>query len=172
MSKHMEERDLVKDAPPLEGSRATFEGKPDFGGASDHSAEAYEVCYCAIGRIEHNIPLSSLFMFRLALRRAMSSKATAATKGPSSSTSASAMPKKNPKDWEIIGTSPGNVDMMFQNRVEGTYTWYTPEGMAAEEIMQIPTAKDFFVDVDAARWYIDYKAKEKAEILAKGFTDP
>ncbi|KAJ3522820.1 hypothetical protein NMY22_g11723 [Coprinellus aureogranulatus] len=35
MSKHMEERDLVKDAPPLEGSRATFEGKPDFGGANE-----------------------------------------------------------------------------------------------------------------------------------------
>ncbi|KAJ3512961.1 hypothetical protein NMY22_g15182 [Coprinellus aureogranulatus] len=32
MSKHFEERDLVKDAPPLEASRVTFEGKPDFGG--------------------------------------------------------------------------------------------------------------------------------------------
>ncbi|KAJ3515126.1 hypothetical protein NMY22_g14530 [Coprinellus aureogranulatus] len=127
----------------------------------------------ALGRVEHDVFLLSLFMFRLALRCAMSSRATAATKSSASSTSAPAEPKKyNPKDWVIIGASPGNVDMMFRNHVEDTYTWYTPEGMTAEEIMQIPTAKEFFGNLAAAQWYIDDKAREKVENLAEGINDP
>ena len=58
--------------------------------------------------------------------------------------------------------------MMFQNRVEGTYTWYTPEGMTAAEIMQIPTAKNFFPDEKSAQWYIDKMAEQKKEHQAKG----
>ena len=37
--------------------------------------------------------------------------------------------------------SPGGVDRLFFNKKTGEGTWYTPEGMTAEEIFAIPGAK-------------------------------
>ncbi|KAJ3510767.1 hypothetical protein NMY22_g15873 [Coprinellus aureogranulatus] len=103
--------------------------------------------------------------------QAPSAVAEGAANTPSSSPKTP--PKKyNPKDWVITGTSSGNLDMKFGNAVDQSFTWYTPEGMTAEEIMQIPNAKNFFRDAKQAQWYIDDKAKEKAENLAKGIDEP
>ncbi|KAJ3532458.1 hypothetical protein NMY22_g3508 [Coprinellus aureogranulatus] len=103
----------------------------------------------------------------------MSSQTTSISAGAQGPNSSSTAPiKYNPQDWVIVGASPGNLDMAFQNVVDNSLTWYTPEGMTAEEIMQIPTAKNFFQDEKAAQWYIDAKAKEKAELRAKGIIEP
>ncbi|KAJ3510765.1 hypothetical protein NMY22_g15871 [Coprinellus aureogranulatus] len=116
----------------------------------------------------------------------MSTKRTASTEGAPSAQestliaedtlntpSQSDAPKKyKPKDWVITGTSSGNLDMMFGNVVDQSYTWYTPKGMTAKEIMQIPNAKQFFRNEKQAQWYIDHKAKEKSENMAKGIDEP
>lgn len=70
-------------------------------------------------------------------------------------------PKYNPKDWVIIANAPGNRELMFANVVENTKTWYTPEGMTAAEIMQIPRVKKFLEDEEAAECYIKQMTEQK-----------
>ncbi|KAH6905298.1 hypothetical protein BKA70DRAFT_1431387 [Coprinopsis sp. MPI-PUGE-AT-0042] len=70
-------------------------------------------------------------------------------------------PKYNPKDWVIVPSAPGDQELMFANVVDNTMTWYTPEGMTAAEIMQIPDAKEFLKDEEGAEFYIKKMAEEK-----------
>ncbi|KAH6905011.1 hypothetical protein BKA70DRAFT_1431585 [Coprinopsis sp. MPI-PUGE-AT-0042] len=87
--------------------------------------------------------------------------------------SAPAMAKKyNPKDWKIVPTAPGNQDLVFSNKVEGIITSYTPEGMTAAEIMQIPRAKKYLVHESVAEWYIKHMAEKKKHHLEKGLIQP
>jgi hypothetical protein len=52
----------------------------------------------------------------------------------------------------MVETFPGGVDFVFRNRVTGEITWYTPKGMTAEDILQIPRARRYWAikeDVEA-----------------------
>jgi hypothetical protein len=73
-----------------------------------------------------------------------------------------------PKDWRIIVCAPGDYDLAFVNPVDGGDTWYTPEGMTAAEIMQIPRAKRFFRDEFGAECYIKRMAERKRRNREKG----
>ncbi|KAH6873759.1 hypothetical protein BKA70DRAFT_1577661 [Coprinopsis sp. MPI-PUGE-AT-0042] len=87
------------------------------------------------------------------------------TTGPASSfhSSAAVMSKRyGPKEWRIIPCAPGNTDFVFNNVVEGTMTWYTPEGMTAAEIMQIPRAKNYLLHEGVA------ESEQKKRDRAKG----
>jgi ABC-type proline/glycine betaine transport system substrate-binding protein len=57
---------------------------------------------------------------------------------------------------------------MFTNIVDNTITWYTPEGMTAAEIMQIPKAKKFMQDEEGAELYIKQMAEQKKKDQAGG----
>lgn len=57
---------------------------------------------------------------------------------------------------------------MFSNNADQTMTWYTPEGMSAAEIMEIPDAKNFFKDEDSARYYIEDMAEVKKKHREEG----
>lgn len=52
--------------------------------------------------------------------------------------------------------------------MDGTETWYTPEGTTALEIMEIPDAKKLFSDEDGANSYIELMAREKKKHREKG----
>ncbi|KAH6873757.1 hypothetical protein BKA70DRAFT_1413194 [Coprinopsis sp. MPI-PUGE-AT-0042] len=83
--------------------------------------------------------------------------------------SAPARSKKcNPKDWKIVPTAPGNQDLVFFNKVDRTVTRYTPEGMTAAEIMQIPRAKKYLVHESVAEWYIKHMAEKKKRHREQG----
>jgi hypothetical protein len=81
-----------------------------------------------------------------------------------------------PKDWKIIEASPGGVDLAFYNRKTGETTWYTPEGMSAEEMLQIPRARVYWRDKEQVEEFMERMAtrKEKnngydvADALKKG----
>ncbi|KAH6901531.1 hypothetical protein BKA70DRAFT_1229701 [Coprinopsis sp. MPI-PUGE-AT-0042] len=78
------------------------------------------------------------------------------------SSSAPTMNKKyNPADWVIVANAPGNRELMFVNVADNTKTWYTPEGMTAAEIMQIPHSKKFLQNEEGAEFYIKRMAEEK-----------
>ncbi|KAH6904993.1 hypothetical protein BKA70DRAFT_1226197 [Coprinopsis sp. MPI-PUGE-AT-0042] len=102
-------------------------------------------------------------MFRATLRQALlSARPPISSDGLLSifHLSAPAMRKKyNPKERQIVGTAPGNQELAFANVVDGADTWYTPEGMTAAEIMQIPGARRFFDNEEEAEFYIQYMAK-------------
>ena len=69
-----------------------------------------------------------------------------------------------PKDWKIVDISPGGVDRLFFNKKTGEGTWYTPEGMTAEEIFAIPGAKRrHWRSVEHVEEYIEEMAKQKAK---------
>jgi hypothetical protein len=74
----------------------------------------------------------------------------------------------NPKDWRLLACSPGGCDLAFVNDVDGSNSWYTPEGMTAAEIMQIPRAKKFFGDESGAERYIKLMAAKKKRSQEKG----
>ncbi|KAJ3510694.1 hypothetical protein NLJ89_g4530 [Agrocybe chaxingu] len=73
------------------------------------------------------------------------------------------MPTFDPQDWYTIATSSGGRDLSFEHRVTGEHSWYTPEGMTAAEIMEIPNASKHFRSVEDAKFYIKKMAAEKAE---------
>ncbi|KAH6904998.1 hypothetical protein BKA70DRAFT_1565391 [Coprinopsis sp. MPI-PUGE-AT-0042] len=110
-------------------------------------------------------------MFRAVLKRALFARPAMTSAGLETSfhSSAPAMRKKyNPKEWQIVPTAPGNQELAFANLADGKDTWYTPEGMTAAEIMQIPKAKRFFKDEESADFYIKYMAEQKKQDRAKG----
>ncbi|KAH6905031.1 hypothetical protein BKA70DRAFT_1565413 [Coprinopsis sp. MPI-PUGE-AT-0042] len=101
-------------------------------------------------------------MFRAALKRTLSARPVTSGLASSFRSSAPVMSKKyNPKDWVIVPSAPGDQELMFANVVDNTMTWYTPEGMTAAEIMQIPDAKKFLKDEEGAEFYIKKMAEEK-----------
>jgi hypothetical protein len=63
---------------------------------------------------------------------------------------------------------PGGSEIAFINTVDGGDTWYTPEGMTAAEIMQIPGSKRLFGDESGAERYIKIKAEHKRRTEEKG----
>ncbi|PPQ71920.1 hypothetical protein CVT26_007181 [Gymnopilus dilepis] len=71
-------------------------------------------------------------------------------------------PGFNPKDWKLVEGSPGGVDLLFVHRKTDERTWYTPEGMSAEEILAIPRAKKYWSTVEEVEKYIKEMAEEKA----------
>jgi hypothetical protein len=66
-----------------------------------------------------------------------------------------------PKDWKIIETSPGGVDLSFYNRKTGEATWYTPKGMSAEDILQIPQAQVYWRNKEHVEEFMEEMAKRK-----------
>ena len=79
--------------------------------------------------------------------------------------------KFDPKDWKIIETSPGGVDLDFVNRKTGESTWYTPEGMSGAEIFAIRGARKYWVNVEDVEEYIKKKAAQKAKNGGKDYMD-
>ncbi|KIM35481.1 hypothetical protein M413DRAFT_14550 [Hebeloma cylindrosporum] len=67
-----------------------------------------------------------------------------------------------PEDWYIVETSPGGVERDFVNRKTGESTWYTPEGMTAEEILAIPDAKKYWWTTKQVEKYMKEMAAQKA----------
>lgn len=49
----------------------------------------------------------------------------------------------NPTEWQFIQTHSAG-DLLFPNKVDQMTTWYTPEGMASSEIMEIRGAMKLF----------------------------
>jgi hypothetical protein len=78
------------------------------------------------------------------------------------------MVQYNPKDWRLLVCSPGGCDLAFVNVVDRANSWYTPEGMTAAEIMQIPRAKRLFGDESGAERYIKLMAEKKKRAEEKG----
>jgi hypothetical protein len=78
------------------------------------------------------------------------------------------MVQYNPKDWRIVVAAPGDYDLAFVNDVDGGISWYTPEGMTAAEIMQVPRAKRFFGNESGAECYIKRMAEKKRRAEEKG----
>ena len=66
-----------------------------------------------------------------------------------------------PKDWKIIETSPGGVDLEFYNCKTGEATWYPPRGMSAEEILQIPGARVYWRDKEQVEAFMKQMAIRK-----------
>jgi len=80
-------------------------------------------------------------------------------------------PLFNPKDWKIIETSPGGVELEFFNKKTGASTWYTPEGMSAADILAIPDAKNYWSTVKDVKEYIKEMADQKAKYGGKDIKD-
>ncbi|RDB30104.1 hypothetical protein Hypma_013843 [Hypsizygus marmoreus] len=85
------------------------------------------------------------------------------------STSRLAMSKKSflPADWRIIETSPSGLERTFVNDKTGESTWYTPVGMSADEILQIPGAKKYWSTKEQVEEYVQQMAAEKAKYGGK-----
>jgi len=76
-----------------------------------------------------------------------------------------------PEDWRIIKTSPGGRDKDFVNDKTGEQTWYTPEGMTAEEILRVPGAREYWNSVSDVQEYIKEMAEQKARSGGKDIKD-
>ena len=79
--------------------------------------------------------------------------------------------KHNPKDWKIIEESPSGLERTFFNRKTVESTWYTPQGMTASEILEVPGAKKYWSTAEEAERYIKEMAEEKAKYGGKDIMD-
>ncbi|KIM35471.1 hypothetical protein M413DRAFT_430813 [Hebeloma cylindrosporum] len=77
----------------------------------------------------------------------------------------------NPEDWYIVETSPGGNERNFANSKTGEVTWYTPEGMTAEEILAIPDANKYWWTVKDVKRYMKEMAKQKARNGGRDWKD-
>ncbi|RDB15122.1 hypothetical protein Hypma_012668 [Hypsizygus marmoreus] len=84
-------------------------------------------------------------------------------------TSRLSMPKKSfvPADWRIIETSPGGIDRSFVNDKTGESTWYTPKGLSADEILQIPGAKKYWSTKEKVEEYVQQMNAEEEKYRGK-----
>ena len=89
---------------------------------------------------------------------AMWVKSTASSDGTNSSITPQA---RSPKNWKIVKTHSAG-ELSFYNGATGENSWYTPEGMTAEEILEIPGSNEYFKTKEQAQQYINQMAAEKA----------
>jgi len=54
-------------------------------------------------------------------------------------------------------------DLSFWNAKTGESSWYTPDGMTADEIFEIPDAKTFFRSKEGVAGYMERCAIEKLQ---------
>ncbi|KIM35475.1 hypothetical protein M413DRAFT_348846 [Hebeloma cylindrosporum] len=76
-----------------------------------------------------------------------------------------------PEDWYIIETNSGGREKEFVNRKTRELTWYTPEGMTAEEILAVPGAKKYWSTTAKVEKYIKEMAAEKAKYGGRDWKD-
>ncbi|KAH6904995.1 hypothetical protein BKA70DRAFT_1431571 [Coprinopsis sp. MPI-PUGE-AT-0042] len=109
-------------------------------------------------------------MFRAALKRAPYARPMTSARVESSfhSSTPARNKKCNPKEWRIAPTAPGDCEFVFMNMVDQTHTFYTPEGMTAAEIMQIPRARKYLWDEETAKFYIKLRAEKKKRARENG----
>jgi hypothetical protein len=77
-----------------------------------------------------------------------------------------------PADWVFIEASPGGLDLHFYNKKTHEVTMYTPKGMVAEELIQIPGAGKYFYSKENAAEYIKRIAAERQTDAEAGLLDP
>jgi hypothetical protein len=78
-----------------------------------------------------------------------------------------------PTDWELLDMSYGyDNTLTFFNEKTGEITDYTPKGMTAEELMQIPYASAYFDTKEVAEAYIEERAVKRQCDAEEGKLNP
>jgi hypothetical protein len=77
-----------------------------------------------------------------------------------------------PADWSFLEASPGGLDFNFVNRKTNKMVLYTPEGMTAEDLMQIPRAGKYFSSKEEAEEYIKRMVAERQRDTESGYANP
>ena len=77
-----------------------------------------------------------------------------------------------PTDWELLDTSYGyDNTLTFFNQKTADFTYYTPKGMTAEELMQIPYASAYFDTKEVAEAYIKERAVKRQRDAEEGILE-
>jgi hypothetical protein len=68
--------------------------------------------------------------------------------------------------------SAGRLDLHFFNRKTNKLVLYTPEGMTAEDLMQIPDAGNYFLSKEEAEEYIKWMVAVRQRDTQSGYANP
>jgi hypothetical protein len=73
-----------------------------------------------------------------------------------------------PADWGFVEGSPGGLDLYLVNKKTGRVSLYNPEGLTAEDLMQVPGVGKYFFSKEGAEEWIKRIAAEKQQAREKG----
>jgi hypothetical protein len=73
-----------------------------------------------------------------------------------------------PADWGFIEGSPGGLDLYLVNKNTGRVSLYNPEGLTAEDLMQVPGFGKYFFSKEGAEDWIKRISAEKQQAIERG----